>query len=109
MKVENSQPVMYADDGTPQQRGKLASAFAPVAAGFRFLRQKTNLTMWIVVGMIVGILVGKFAPDFAKEIEPMGKVFIRMIGCIVVSQFVLALFCLICLVTVFTTGTRRGG
>ncbi|KAF9929029.1 hypothetical protein FBU30_001938 [Linnemannia zychae] len=65
------------------QRGKVATAFAPLISGFSFVKRKTNLTIWIIVGMIVGILVGNFAPDFAVQIKPMGDVFIRLIGNVV--------------------------
>ncbi|KAG0301613.1 hypothetical protein BGZ97_002712 [Linnemannia gamsii] len=84
MKVDtpdNTQPVIYSDE--TEKRGKLATAFAPIANGFRLVRKHTNLTIWIVVCMIIGIIVGKFAPAFAVEIKPMGDVFIRLIGCVV--------------------------
>lgn len=86
MKVDtpnNTQPVMYSDE--PEKRGKFATAFAPVTNAFRLVRKHTNLTIWIVVAMIVGIIVGKFAPEFAVEIKPMGDVFVRLIGNVVVS------------------------
>ncbi|KAG0275742.1 hypothetical protein BGZ95_008431 [Linnemannia exigua] len=86
MKIENpnnhNQSVIYADE-TPQKPGMLAKAFAPFTAVFRLLKKHTTLTMWIVVGMVVGILLGRFAPQFAQDIKPMGDVFLRMIGCLV--------------------------
>ncbi|KAG0309866.1 hypothetical protein BGZ98_003409 [Dissophora globulifera] len=50
---------------------------------WKFLRKWTNLTVWIIIAMIVGILIGRFSPDFAVKIAPLGEVFIRMIQCIV--------------------------
>ncbi|KAF9427982.1 hypothetical protein BGZ76_002109 [Entomortierella beljakovae] len=50
---------------------------------WKFLRARTNLTFWIVVGMGIGILIGILSPDFAVKIGPLGTVFIRMIQCIV--------------------------
>ncbi|KAK3837528.1 MAG: Sodium:dicarboxylate symporter family-domain-containing protein [Linnemannia gamsii] len=82
MTNNHNQTVVFADE-TPQKPSKLAKAFAPVTAVFSFLKRRTNLTMWIVVGMIAGILVGRFAPQFAQDIGPMGTVFLRMIGCLV--------------------------
>lgn len=58
---------------------------------WRFLRKRTNLTFWIIVGMIIGLMVGSLAPDFAVSIGPLGTVFIRMIQCIVVSVLVVAI------------------
>ncbi|KAG0060017.1 hypothetical protein BGZ89_012614 [Linnemannia elongata] len=81
MTPNNNQPVLYSDE--QQNRGKVARAFAPVTNGFRLVRKHTNLTIWIVVAMIVGIIVGKFAPDFAVQIKPMGDVFVRLIGNVV--------------------------
>ncbi|KAF9124891.1 hypothetical protein BGW39_007826 [Mortierella sp. 14UC] len=77
----HNQTVVY--DETPQKRSKLATVFAPIITVFRLLRKHTNLTMWIVFAMIIGIIVGKFAPEFAVQIKPMGDVFLRMIGCLV--------------------------
>jgi len=81
----------YADEHskTQQERGKVAgffhTAFRPLAILFTFLRRRTNLTIWIVVGMIVGILFGQFAPNAAVTLGPLGTVFIRMIQTVVVS------------------------
>ncbi|KAG0196340.1 hypothetical protein BGX28_010267 [Mortierella sp. GBA30] len=55
----------------------------PIRAVWTFLNKWTNLTIWIVICMVIGIIVGRFAPDFAVKIGPMGTVFIRMIQCIV--------------------------
>ena len=61
------------------------AGMGPVKIVWDFLQKWTNLTVWIIVGMVVGILVGRFSPDFAVKIGPLGTVFIRMIQCIVVS------------------------
>ncbi|KAI1312620.1 hypothetical protein EDD11_002929 [Mortierella claussenii] len=78
---------VYADEAPKKQHGKVAkfflTVFAPLLFTFRFLRKYTNLTVWIIISMIVGIIVGKFAPDFAKELEPLGRLFIRMIQTVV--------------------------
>ncbi|KAF9151605.1 hypothetical protein BG015_006461 [Linnemannia schmuckeri] len=74
---------MKVDAPDNNQPGKFATAFAPVANAFRLVKKHTNLTIWIVVAMIVGIIVGKFAPEFAVEIKPMGDVFVRLIGNVV--------------------------
>ncbi|KAF9903832.1 hypothetical protein EC991_003280 [Linnemannia zychae] len=78
----HNQTVIY-DGENSQKRSKLATAFAPVITVFRLLKKHTNLTIWIVIAMIIGIIVGKFAPEFAVQIKPMGDVFLRMIGCLV--------------------------
>ncbi|KAG2235487.1 hypothetical protein INT48_007885 [Thamnidium elegans] len=59
-------------------------ALAPVGTVLRFLQRRTNLTFWIILAMLIGILVGHFAPDFGKEIKPLGDAFIRMIKIIIV-------------------------
>jgi proton glutamate symport protein len=46
---------------------------------WNYLAARTNLTVWIVVGMVVGILIGKFAPDAGVQLKPLGNAFIRMI------------------------------
>ncbi|KAF9585535.1 hypothetical protein BGW38_001936 [Lunasporangiospora selenospora] len=95
MHNTTSQPVIYHNgpveqhhselDTSPrsQERSKTSKFFSPVSFTWRFLRRYTNLTFWIVVALIVGILIGKFAPSFAVQLEPMGRVFIRMIQTIV--------------------------
>ncbi|KAG0005151.1 hypothetical protein BGZ79_006611 [Entomortierella chlamydospora] len=85
-EANEGNPVIYGDEVETKQRklyGPMRKAFAPVATAFGFLRKYTNITFWIVVGLIVGIIVGKFAPEFAVKIEPMGRVFLRMIQIIV--------------------------
>ncbi|KAF9279609.1 hypothetical protein BGZ68_007809 [Mortierella alpina] len=59
------------------------AGMGPVKTVWNFLQKWTNLTIWIIIGMIIGILVGRFSPEFAVKIGPMGTVFIRMIQCIV--------------------------
>ncbi|KAF9906889.1 hypothetical protein BX616_000582 [Lobosporangium transversale] len=79
----NDSPIIYPDEPATQKRSFFSTVFFPFALTFRFLRKYTNLTIWIVICMIIGIIVGKFAPTFAVELEPMGRVFIRMIQIIV--------------------------
>ncbi|KAI8371351.1 Sodium:dicarboxylate symporter family-domain-containing protein [Radiomyces spectabilis] len=55
----------------------------PFAKVWRYLERRTNLTFWIIFGMVLGIIVGRFAPEFGKEIKPLGTAFIRMITIIV--------------------------
>lgn len=50
----------------------------------RFLQRRTNLTFWIITGMVVGILIGRFSPAGGVAIQPLGTAFIRMIKIIVV-------------------------
>ncbi|GJJ75236.1 hypothetical protein EMPS_07594 [Entomortierella parvispora] len=79
----------YADEHlkTLQERGKVASffytLFRPLGIMLTFLRRRTNITIWIVVAMISGILFGQFAPKAAVTLAPLGRVFIRMIQCVV--------------------------
>ncbi|KAF9355674.1 hypothetical protein BGX26_006264 [Mortierella sp. AD094] len=85
-EVKEGNPVIYGDEVETKQRkpsGPIQKAFAPIATVFGFIRRRTNLTVWIVVGLIVGIILGKFAPDFSINIAPMGRVFLRMIQIIV--------------------------
>ncbi|KAF9112793.1 hypothetical protein BGX27_002794 [Mortierella sp. AM989] len=84
-EVNGGETVIYGDDSSSKHRNKsaLQKAFTPVVLSYRFLKKHTNLTIWIIIGLIVGIIVGKFAPSFAVELEPMGRVFIRMIQIIV--------------------------
>ncbi|KAF9104197.1 hypothetical protein BGX29_002228 [Mortierella sp. GBA35] len=84
MKIDtpanNNQNFIHNDDGTTTKRNKF---LAPFSNGLGLLKKHTNLTMWIVFCMIIGIIVGKFAPAFGVELEPMGRVFIRMIQTVV--------------------------
>ena len=34
--------------------------------------KKLGLSGWIVIGLIAGVLVGVAAPDFAKQLKPLG-------------------------------------
>ncbi|KAI9349925.1 Sodium:dicarboxylate symporter family-domain-containing protein [Pilaira anomala] len=56
----------------------------PIIAVLKFLNRRTNLTFWIIFSMVLGIIVGYFAPEFGKEIKPLGDAFIRMIKIIIV-------------------------
>ncbi|KAI9320412.1 Sodium:dicarboxylate symporter [Dichotomocladium elegans] len=57
--------------------------WGPFKTVWRFLNKWTNLTFWIFAGIFIGILIGYFQPAFAKEIQPLGTAFIRMIQIIV--------------------------
>lgn len=46
--------------------------------------KKINLSVWIIIGLVAGVIFGTIAPDWAKEMKPLGDVFIRMIKMIVV-------------------------
>ena len=46
--------------------------------------KKIGLSGWIGIGLLAGVVVGAIAPDFAKQLKPLGDVFIRMIKMIVV-------------------------
>ncbi len=46
--------------------------------------KKIGLSGWIGIGLLAGVIVGAVAPDFAKQLKPLGDVFIRMIKMIVV-------------------------
>ncbi|KAF9409864.1 hypothetical protein BGZ94_001832 [Podila epigama] len=76
-------PVAENMDDQVQKKSVAGKIFAPLGVAFRFLKRKTNLTMWIIVAMIVGIILGHFAPTFAQEIKPLGDLFLRMIQCVV--------------------------
>ncbi|GJJ71947.1 hypothetical protein EMPS_04304 [Entomortierella parvispora] len=86
-----SNPILYNRPGhdndsmlrKPTLFSKASQAVSgPLMELWRFLRRRTNLTFWIVVGVVVGILIGKFAPEFAVKIGPLGAVFIRLIQCV---------------------------
>ncbi|KAI8887170.1 SDF-domain-containing protein [Backusella circina FSU 941] len=53
--------------------------WGPFIKVWRFFAARTNLTFWIIVGMVVGILIGHFAPEAGSELKPLGTAFIRMI------------------------------
>ncbi|KAG0004067.1 hypothetical protein BGZ65_000965 [Modicella reniformis] len=63
--------------------GTWGVATKAIKDAWMFLRERTNITAWILVAVVIGVLVGKFAPEFAVKIGPLGTVFIRMIQCIV--------------------------
>ena len=46
--------------------------------------KKIGLSGWIGIGLLAGVVVGAIAPEFAKQLKPLGDVFIRMIKMIVV-------------------------
>ncbi|KAJ1891369.1 hypothetical protein LPJ66_006961, partial [Kickxella alabastrina] len=54
----------------------------PVRFAIKGLR-KTNLTMWIILGLVIGIVVGHTAPAFSVKIKPLADVFLRMISALV--------------------------
>ncbi|KAG0308512.1 hypothetical protein BGZ99_001139, partial [Dissophora globulifera] len=86
-RSNNDVPIIYADEQPKKTHGKVVSSIltvlSPFLMAYRFLRRYTNLTIWIIICMALGIIVGKFAPTFAVKIEPMGRVFIRMIQTVV--------------------------
>ncbi|RUS27278.1 hypothetical protein BC938DRAFT_483484, partial [Jimgerdemannia flammicorona] len=59
----------------PTERSAARRAFG---TGWKYAK-KTNLTMWIFVGMIVGIIIGAVNPAAGVAIKPLGTAFIRMI------------------------------
>ena len=48
-----------------------------------FSNLKTSLTFWILASLVMGALVGYLFPDFAKELDILGKVFLKLIKTIV--------------------------
>jgi proton glutamate symport protein len=48
-----------------------------------FNNLKTSLTFWILASLVMGAVVGYLAPDFAKELDILGKVFLKLIKTIV--------------------------
>ncbi len=38
-----------------------------------------SLYFYVIVAIIAGIVLGHFAPDFAKQLKPLGDAFIRLI------------------------------
>ncbi|KAG0049219.1 hypothetical protein BGZ83_005946 [Gryganskiella cystojenkinii] len=79
----NDQIARDQQQGRSKAFGFFYTVFRPVGVVFSFLRRRTNLTIWIIVGMIAGILFGQFAPNAAVTLKPLGTVFIRMIQCVV--------------------------
>ncbi|KAI8325781.1 sodium:dicarboxylate symporter [Martensiomyces pterosporus] len=58
-----------------------------LAPPFRFVikwLRKTNLTMWIILGLVLGIVIGHTAPSFSVKIKPLADIFLRMISTLVV-------------------------
>lgn len=53
--------------------------FQPFLRTWRFLGRHTNLTFWIVFGMVLGIIIGNFAPEAGKAVKPLADAFINMI------------------------------
>ena len=45
--------------------------------------KRPSLTAWIFVGMIAGIALGVLAPSFAKQLDPVSQVFLRLIRSII--------------------------
>jgi proton glutamate symport protein len=45
--------------------------------------KRISLTAWIFIGMAAGVLLGIVAPGFAKQLGPVGAVFLRLIRSIV--------------------------
>ncbi len=44
--------------------------------------KKINLTGWIILGMVCGIAAGVLAPNFARELTPLGNLFLRAVKAI---------------------------
>ena len=45
--------------------------------------KRLSLTAWIFIGMAAGVALGVFAPGFAKQLGPVGSVFLRLIRSII--------------------------
>lgn len=45
--------------------------------------RRLSLTAWIFIGMAAGVALGVFAPGFAKQLGPVGSVFLRLIRSII--------------------------
>ncbi|KAJ1942951.1 hypothetical protein FBU59_003051, partial [Linderina macrospora] len=86
--VAEPAPIIDAGDEKPsawsRMTGSVKRVLAPPARFvWKYLR-KTNLTMWILFGLVLGIIVGHFAPTFAVKIKPLADAFLRMIQTLVV-------------------------
>ena len=45
--------------------------------------RRLSLTAWIFIGMAAGVALGVFAPGYAKQLGPVGSVFLRLIRSII--------------------------
>lgn len=70
-------PVQMASNGLLFVWNRLL--IGPLSTVLGFFSKRTNLTFWILFGMVVGILIGHFAPSVGSELQPLGDAFIRMI------------------------------
>ena len=43
------------------------------------LLRKISLTSWIFIALVLGILLGVLFPAFAKSLEPISNIFLRLI------------------------------
>ncbi|KAJ1934859.1 hypothetical protein EC988_008671, partial [Linderina pennispora] len=88
LPVAEPAAVIEADDEKPSAWSRMmASTKRKLAPPSRFVwkyLRKTNLTMWILFGLVLGIIVGNFAPDFSVKIKPLADAFLRMIQTLVV-------------------------
>ncbi|KAJ1962705.1 hypothetical protein GGI12_002487 [Dipsacomyces acuminosporus] len=79
--------VQDAVDGKPSAWSRMTrstrNALAPPTRFVIKWLRKTNLTMWIILGLVLGIVVGHTAPKFSVKIKPMADIFLRMISSLV--------------------------
>ena len=45
--------------------------------------KRPSLTAWIFAGMVAGVALGVFAPSFARQLDPVSQVFLRLIRSII--------------------------
>ena len=45
--------------------------------------KRPSLTAWIFIGMAAGVALGVLAPGFAKQLDPVSQVFLRLIRSII--------------------------
>ncbi len=57
--------------------------WAFIIALFLYGVQKKNLTTWILVSMVIGVEIGIDFPDFAKNLQFLSTIFLRMVKTIV--------------------------
>ena len=53
--------------------------------------ESTSILIGIVVAIILGILIGGYAPEFAKNFDVLGKIFLNSLKMIVVPLVVLSM------------------
>lgn len=68
---------------TPEAGLMMSFRYLVVGFGLGFAIRKSSLTHWIFISMVIGMAVGYDFPEFARNLNILSKIFMKLVKCVI--------------------------